>query len=105
MAMKRIHTSPDPVLAGWLVSILEAAGVPCTVRNGYLGGAAGELPLNECWPELWILDDRDEDLARRLIEGATSAPAADGPAWRCNGCGETIEAVFGTCWQCGAERS
>jgi len=103
--MKRIHTSPDPVLGGWLASILESADIPCLLRNGYLGGGAGELPVNECWPELWVLHDADEARARRLVDAATTAPAPSGSPWRCASCGESNETSFGSCWQCGAEPS
>jgi len=103
--MKRIHTSPDPILGGWLVSILESAGIACLLRNAYLGGGAGELPLNECWPELWVLDDADESRARRLVDAAVSAPTSSAPPWCCSGCGESNEGSFGSCWHCGAESS
>ena len=85
-------------------SVLEAAGIACLVRNRYLGGAIGELPINEAWPEIWVVDDRDQAAAERLIEAAR-APAVEGggDGWRCPGCGEAQEAQFSQCWRCGAE--
>ncbi|MGE0486760.1 MAG: DUF2007 domain-containing protein [Gammaproteobacteria bacterium] len=101
--MKRVHVSPDPVHAGWLLSVLESAGITCLLRNGYLGGGIGELPLNECWPEIWVVDEIDEALARRLI-AAAEAPREPGDDWRCAGCGELVEGEFECCWQCGRDR-
>ena len=85
---------------GWLLSVLEGAGIDCILRNGYLGGAIGELPLNECWPEIWVIDDADEVQARRLIAEA-EAPRSPREDWVCSGCGETVEGEFAACWQCG----
>jgi hypothetical protein len=44
-------------------SALEMAGIPCTLRNEYAGGASGELAPLETWPEIWVLRDRDHDRA------------------------------------------
>ncbi len=101
--MKRVWASTDPVRCGWLESVLDAAGIRCLVRNRYLGGAIGELPLNEAWPEIWVLEDDDAARAERLIAEAL-APAAEATAWRCSGCGEDIEGQFAQCWQCGTAR-
>ena len=63
--MKRVFTDADPVLSGFVDSLLEAAGIQCLIRNHYLGGGVGELPVNECWPEVWVLHDEDESAAGR----------------------------------------
>ncbi len=101
--MKRVYSAADAVHCGWLKSVLDAAGIPCLLRNAYLGGAVGELPVNECWPELWVLEDADAARAERLIREA-EAPPAEAEAWRCPRCGERIEGAFAQCWQCGAAR-
>ena len=99
--MKRVYVTADPVQCGWLESILQGAGIECLVRNRYLGGAIGELPLNEAWPELWVVETRDEVAAKRLIDEALAPREAREP-WRCQQCGETLEGQFLQCWQCGA---
>lgn len=101
--MIRIYVTSDPVQLGWLESILEADGISCLVRNRFLGGAIGELPLNEAWPELWVVDAEDERRARQLIEQALR-PAQPVAAWHCPGCRELIEGQFAQCWQCGESR-
>ena len=52
--MEKIHVADDSVLIGYLKSLLEAEGIASIVRNDLLRGAIGELPANECWPELWV---------------------------------------------------
>ncbi len=88
---------------GYLRRALEDHGIGCTVRNEYLLGAAGDLPPNECWPELWITDERDQEPAERLLRVLTQS-FEDTPPWQCPGCGERIEGQFSHCWNCGAER-
>ncbi len=103
--MKRVFGSHDPVLAGWLRTLLEEQGIGCLVKNQYLVGGAGELPPNECWPELWVLEDADEPRARAIVEEARAGVREDGAGepWRCPSCGEWIEHGFGACWRCAGD--
>ena len=101
--MKRVYAGTDPVRCGWLASVLEDAGIKCLLRNQYLGGGIGELPLNEAWPEIWVVDAADYGAARSMIDDALAGEPA-GEAWTCVNCGEPIEAQFGQCWRCGSER-
>lgn len=99
--MKRIFTDVDPVLSGFVESLLDNAGIECTVRNQYLSGGVGELPVNECWPEVWVLHDADADTAAEIIERALKKqPTAN--AWNCPQCEEQLEGQFAQCWKCGA---
>lgn len=66
-----------------------------------LTGAIGELPLNECWPEVWINDERDSLAAEKIIDVALSNEKHNAD-WVCN-CGEHIEGQFELCWSCGNE--
>ena len=102
--MKRIFTDVDPVLSGFVESLLDNAGIECTVRNQYLGGGVGELPVNECWPEVWVLDDADASAAAEIIERALEKRATAASAWDCGQCGEHLEGQFALCWNCGAAR-
>jgi hypothetical protein len=60
----------------------------------------GELPINECWPEVWIDNEMDFNLAQSLIKKMYVNKNND---WKCQ-CGETIEGQFDTCWSCGVDR-
>ena len=100
--MKKVLTVADTIQAGYWRSILESRGIPCLVKNDYLGGGVGELPLNECWPEIWVLDPRDEQLAKSIIDENRRSDC--GESWRCPQCKELLEAQFTSCWQCGTAR-
>jgi hypothetical protein len=100
--MQRVYCAQDVMTIGYLQQVLEAAGIECMIRNQFLAGAAGGLPPNECWPELWITDDAHYDESRRLIGAALAPPARELRDWTCPVCGERIERQFGQCWQCGA---
>ncbi|HJP34966.1 MAG: DUF2007 domain-containing protein [Gammaproteobacteria bacterium] len=102
--MERIHTADDPIFIGYLKSRLEAEGIPCDVRNESLLGGAGELPPNECWPELWVLRETDVAAARAIVKKALEAPPPDAAPWECHHCGEACEPQFNACWRCGALR-
>jgi hypothetical protein len=102
--MKRLTRAPNLITAQHWMNVLSTAGVPCQLHNRYLNGALGEIPADQCAPEIWIVDDRDETLALRILEGARNGPASNARSWRCAKCGEVLEAQFTVCWQCGTER-
>ncbi len=103
--MFKLTLAPNAVTGQHWVNLLTVAGIPCELHNRYLNGALGEIPADQCAPELWLVDERDEALARKIIAAAISGPPAGGTPWRCTRCGETLEAQFTECWQCGAPRS
>ncbi|MDB6098318.1 MAG: hypothetical protein JWN58_1021, partial [Gammaproteobacteria bacterium] len=37
-------------------NVLTAAGIESELRNQYLAGALGDLPMLETWPELMVED-------------------------------------------------
>lgn len=102
--MRKVYESHDAPLVGYLASVLESQGIACLVRNAYLGGAVGEIPPTECWPELWVTDERDEAPALRVLADALRPPPPGRDAWQCPACGERSEAQFTECWRCGGSR-
>ncbi len=88
----------------YLKGVLESNNIACLLRNEYLSGGAGELPINETWPELWVLNDEDLPRARELVDAALAAGKQPARAWVCPRCGELLEGQFEFCWNCGAER-
>lgn len=93
----------NALLVSHVRNVLEAAGIACELRNMALGGGAGELPLSECEPEVWVAA-HDYMPAQTLLQEALHGPEDKLSAWRCRQCGETLDGVFDTCWQCGAAR-
>lgn len=102
--MRKVYASDNRIVVGHVRQVLENHAIPCVVRNEFLGGGAGELPVNETWPEVWVTDDRDFDRARALVEGIVTTAHQSEPPWRCASCGEQIEGQFTDCWRCGASR-
>ncbi|WJF91374.1 DUF2007 domain-containing protein [Paraburkholderia bonniea] len=96
--------APNLLIAQHWLNLLSAAGIQCELRNRYLSGALGEIPADQCAPELWLANASDEELARQLIEAGAKDPAFDALPWHCGQCGERLEAQFTMCWQCGAAR-
>ncbi|MEX3613582.1 MAG: DUF2007 domain-containing protein [Burkholderia gladioli] len=71
--------------------MLNAAGIGCELHNRFA-------------PEIWLHDERDTALARRILEAARSGPPPGATRWRCGGCGEVLDAQFTACWHCGRTR-
>ena len=99
--MKRIYRAQSSLDVAHIRNVLIMAGIQAQMRNEYLQGAMGELPLMETWPQLWV-DDADEPRALRAI--SSIGDAAAGSNWACSCCGETLEPQFLSCWHCGTDR-
>jgi hypothetical protein len=102
--MLKLLRAPNLMLGQHWINLLETAGIPCELHNRYLQGALGEIPVDQCGPEIWLEDERDEQLARRLIETARRGPLRDAARWQCAQCQELLEPQFTVCWQCGTAR-
>jgi hypothetical protein len=102
--MKKIYTSPDRLMVFHLKNILESYNIDCIIKNDFLAGAAGELPPHECWPEIWLKDDKKYEKALQILEKNYFADDVTPPSWTCTQCGEKLEGQFTACWQCGESR-
>ncbi|BCR06022.1 hypothetical protein DESUT3_30910 [Desulfuromonas versatilis] len=102
MRKLRTFSFNEGPLAGLLKGLLEGGGVRCVIRNERLFTAIGEIPFTECYPELWVLDDEDFELARRILAPWDEPPPVDPPPWVCAGCGETVDGHLQRCWNCGS---
>ena len=97
--MKRVFRAASLIQVAHARNVLVAAGIPCELRNQYLAGALGDLPMLETWPQLYV-EDADEQVALRALARASAAPT--GAPWTCGDCGEKLEPQFTSCWRCGA---
>jgi hypothetical protein len=97
--MKKITTSHSLVTVNHYKNLLESEGIPCLIKNEILGGIAGEMPLTEVWPELWVLKDIDMDRAKQLID-EDIVDESPMQSWKCRKCGEENEGQFAACWNC-----
>jgi hypothetical protein len=97
--VKRVFRAASLLQVAHARNVLTAAGIESELRNQYLAGALGDLPMLETWPQLWV-EDPLEAAALRALEQAARAPS--GAPWTCGECGEQLEPQFTTCWRCGA---
>ena len=80
--LRKVHTAESIIDIAHLRNVLEQAGIACYVKNERLGGAVGEIPFVECWPELWVLRNGDALRARyaaqiKSVDTALHARARD----------------------------
>ena len=101
-AMKRVFRSALLIDVAHARNLLLSAGIGSELRNQYVAGALGELPMLEAWPQLFVEDD-DELPALRALSRATKSQA--GTPWICERCAEHSEPQFTHCWRCGAAAS
>jgi hypothetical protein len=95
--MLRVTQAPNIAIATLWVDALRQAGIEAAVQRYYLGAAAGELPPDQCLPEIWVIDDAQREQARSFLRDLARLPQR---RWMC-GCGELVEGGFEQCWNCG----
>jgi hypothetical protein len=96
--MLRLMQAPNIAIAALWVDVLRHAGIDASMQRYYLGAAAGELPPDQCLPEIWLTHDEQEAQARALLGDLARVPQR---RWLCP-CGEMVEGGFEQCWNCGA---
>jgi len=97
--MRRLISAPNLALATLWADMLTQAGIDASVQRAYASSIAGEMPPDQCLPEVWVMDDAEHEAAGRLLAQLRHPPQRD---WFCPGCGERIEGPFEQCWRCGA---
>ena len=102
--MMRLYRAADLIEATHLKTLLDSAGLDTVLRNENMSRVAGEVPFIECWPEVWLRDERDEPLAQRILDDFKNRRRNHGPAWTCAQCNEWLEGQFTACWKCGANK-
>ncbi len=95
--MRRLAQAPNLAIAALWADTLNEAGIAASVQRQVLSGAAGELPPDQCLPEIWITHDEQEPQARELLRELRDIPQR---RWQCV-CGEVVEGGFESCWNCG----
>jgi hypothetical protein len=96
--MRRLAQAPNLAIATLWVHALREDGISASVQREFLGAAAGQLPPDQCLPEVWVDDDAQFALAERLLRALQHRPQRQ---WHCR-CGEFVEGGFEQCWNCGA---
>lgn len=101
--MIRVWRAYNVVEATHFRNVLESAGIRAFLRNENLIRLAGEVPFDQTWPEVWIVDDAQATEALTLLQ-EVRRPRHLQPAWICPQCGEWLEGQFTSCWNCGRDR-
>ncbi len=95
--MIRLTQAPNIALATLWVDILQQAGIDASMQRYFLGSVMGELPPDQCLPEIWLRHDQQKTQALALLHDLQNLPQRQ---WLC-ACGEQVEGGFEQCWQCG----
>ena len=95
--MRRLTQAPNIAIAALWADMLRESGIEATVQRQFLSSVAGEIPPDQCLPEIWLLRDEQEARAKELLRAFTHLPQR---RWRC-ACGELVEGGFESCWNCG----
>jgi hypothetical protein len=99
--MKRIIQAPNAAIAHLWAAQLRSAGFDVSVQREFASGIAGEIPVDQALPEIWIMDEERMGAARQFLADLQNLPHR---RWYCPRCGELVEGPFEQCWNCGADR-
>ena len=99
--MKRLVAAPNLALATLWADQLCGAGVDATVQRAWAGSIAGEIPVDQALPEVWVMDESRHAEALNLLHELRNPPWQH---WACRACGEQVDGPFEQCWNCGAQR-
>lgn len=105
VCMFPVYQAKDLIEAELLLQRLRDRSIPSALKNDFLLGLLGELPLS-VRPTVCVLEERDRSAALlcvREMEAALSAP--DMPERVCPSCGDTSPGNFEECWKCRADLS
>ena len=106
--MTQIFAHPDAKVVGLYQSIVDAAGIPCFVRDEESVDPLATLPMPAHVPSLCVNQDEDAERAVDVIREYQRGVAEDAgtmePDWVCTVCGASVPASFGACWKCEAPR-
>jgi len=101
--MKKLMSSENPFILANNKEILAQSGIDCIIKNEFIGGASGELPHFELWPEIWVLHDEDLKRAQAIVSEINDNSRIK--EWTCNSCQENNADSFEYCWNCKMDRS
>ena len=97
--MIKVFEDFDYMHVGQMQSLLESHGIRTFLKNQYGFGGTGELPFVETVPQLFVINDEDEQKARELLELELKGSESQA-SWVCPTCGTEIEGSFSECWNC-----
>lgn len=102
--MRKIYENIEFTRVGNFQSILESEGIGTHIKNLGASAAAGDIPFQQVFPELWVVDDTDYERALEVLRPYYCHDFPVVSSWVCPGCAEEIEGTFGECWNCQTPR-
>ena len=66
--------APNIAIAALWADLLQQAGLTASVQHYFLGSLAGQLPPDQCPPEIWLTHDHEEARARELLARLQNLP-------------------------------
>ena len=97
--MKRVYIADNAASAWNIKNLLQQCNIDSEVKNDQLYSVAGEVPVTECMPEVWV-DTAVYERARELVLESESREDIVEPDWICKKCRETNTGQFAICWSC-----
>src|SRR5205085_8822768 len=68
LVVRRVRQAPNIAIAALWVDLLNEAGIAASVQRQFLGSVAGEIPPDQCLPEIWVTHDEQHGPAQALLE-------------------------------------
>jgi uncharacterized paraquat-inducible protein A len=100
--MLRVYSAGSLLDAHLVQNLLTEAGIETQILNEYAQGGTGEIPFNQTYPEVWLLNESDYTAARKIIASFEQRPDATATLV-CSECKEINPESFEVCWRCGTE--
>jgi hypothetical protein len=72
--MLRLTQAPNVAIATLWVDMLREAGMPRRCSATFWARCAGDLPPDQCLPEVWLTHDEQEPQARALLRELQHRP-------------------------------
>lgn len=100
--MQRLAQAPNIAIAQLWADMLNDAGIETSVQRYFISSIAGDMPPDQCLPELWVMQDGQLPLAKQVLQQLQHPPQR---CWVCTACGETVDGGFMQCWNCGLDET
>lgn len=102
--MEKVFTHENSLIVFNVKNVLEDNGIECSIKNEFSSSGAGVLSPLETWPEIWVEDKVQQEMAEKIIEETLNDLSADGE-WLCSECGENNSTHFKICFNCNKSSS
>jgi len=98
--MIKVFEDFDFSRVGQLQSLLDSHDIKKFNKKENGSSAVGELPFVEVIPQLFVLEEKDLERAKEILnlDIPQDKKAED---WICPECGVDVEGNFSRCWKCG----